>query len=127
MSQDIRYCVQVEAIATYLIEQSDPDLRRYVFAYTVIIRNEGTLPVQLMQRYWKITNSNGQIREVHGDGVVGEQPTLVPGDEFTYTSGAILETPAGTMEGFFDMTSSDGENFRAEIPIFSLINPSVLH
>ena len=127
MFQDPRYQIQVEAVAAYIAKHSDPAVNRYVFTYTVVIKNQGTLPAQLIERFWKITNSVGQVREVHGDGVVGEQPTLVPGDQFTYTSGAILETPAGTMEGYFNMISADGENFRAVIPLFPLINPSALH
>ncbi len=127
MYQDLRYQVNVVAQATYIDEQSNVAEGRFVFTYTVTIHNEGTLPAQLLHRYWKITDGEGAVREVHGDGVVGEQPTIVPGDTFTYTSGAVLETAVGTMEGHFDMLAADGESFQASIPLFSLSKPSALH
>lgn len=127
MYTDLRYHVRVDAQSTYVAEQSDPEERRFVFTYTVSIHNEGTLPAQLLHRYWKITDGDGLIREVHGDGVVGEQPTIVPGDVFSYTSGAVLETAVGTMEGYFEMLAADGETFRTAIPVFSLLKPSALH
>lgn len=127
MYQDLRYHISVEATATYIAEQSDPDASRYVFTYTVSIHNLGTLPAQLLHRYWKIIDGDGATREVHGDGVVGEQPTLVPGDTFTYTSGAVLATAVGTMEGAFEMLAADGEMFQTPIPVFSLLKPSALH
>jgi len=127
MYTDLRYQIRVEALSTFIAEQSDPAANRFVFTYTVSIHNEGTLPAQLLHRYWKITDGDGVIREVHGDGVVGEQPTIVPGDAFSYTSGAVLETEVGTMEGYFEMLAADGETFRATIPVFSLLKPSALH
>ncbi len=127
MYTDLRYLIRVDAHSTYIAEQSDPSEKRFVFTYTVSIHNEGTLPAQLLHRYWKITDGDGLVREVHGDGVVGEQPTIVPGDAFNYTSGAVLETAVGTMEGYFEMVSADGETFRAAIPVFSLLKPSALH
>ncbi len=127
MYRDLRYQVNVVAQATYIDEQSNVAEGRFVFTYTVTIHNEGTLPAQLLHRYWKITDGEGAVREVHGDGVVGEQPTIVPGDTFTYTSGAVLETAVGTMEGHFDMLAADGESFQASIPLFSLSKPSALH
>ena len=127
MYTDLRYHVRVDAQSTYVAEQSDPEEKRFVFTYTVSIHNEGTLPAQLLHRYWKITDGDGLIREVHGDGVVGEQPTIVPGDVFSYTSGAVLETAVGTMEGYFEMHAADGETFRTAIPVFSLLQPSALH
>ena len=127
MYRDLRYQVNVVAQATYIDEQSNVAEGRFVFTYTVTIHNEGTLPAQLLHRYWKITDGEGAVREVHGDGVVGEQPTIVPGDVFTYTSGAVLETAVGTMEGHFDMLAADGESFQASIPLFSLSKPSALH
>ena len=93
--QDLKYQVEVDAEANFIEGQSNPAEGRFVFTYTVKIANNGTLPAQLLHRYWKITDGEGAVREVHGDGVVGEQPTIVPGDEFTYTSGAILETAVG--------------------------------
>lgn len=127
MYPDLRYRVEVVAQATFIEAQSNPNEGRFVFTYTVTIQNEGTLPAQLLHRYWKITDGEGAVREVHGDGVVGEQPTIVPGDAFTYTSGAVLETAVGTMEGHFDMLAADGESFKAKIPLFSLSQPSALH
>jgi len=127
MYTDLRYQIRVEALSTFIAEQSDPAANRFVFTYTVSIHNDGTLPAQLLHRYWKITDGDGVIREVHGDGVVGEQPTIVPGDAFSYTSGAVLETEVGTMEGYFEMLAADGETFRATIPVFSLLKPSALH
>ncbi len=127
MYEDLRYRVRVDAESHYISEQSDPEQGRFVFTYTVSIHNDGSLPAQLMHRYWKITDGDGVIREVHGDGVVGEQPTIVPGDTFTYTSGAVLETEVGTMEGHFEMLAADGENFKAHIPLFSLLHPGALH
>ncbi|MEL0223946.1 MAG: Co2+/Mg2+ efflux protein ApaG [Gammaproteobacteria bacterium] len=125
--RDLRYQVDVNAQATYIESQSNPSDSRFVFTYTDTIANNGTMPAQLLHRYWKITDGEGGIREVHGDGVVGEQPTIVPGDEFTYTSGAILETAIATMEGYFEMVAADGELFKAKIPIFTLLNPRALH
>ena len=125
--EDLRYQIQVHGQANYLEAQSNPADDRFVFTYTVTISNHGTLPAQLLHRYWKITNGDGCIREVHGDGVVGEQPTIVPGDTFSYTSGAILETLIGTMEGYFEMASADGEIFRVSIPVFTLFTPGALH
>ena len=125
--RDLRYQVDVNAQATYIESQSNPSDSRFVFTYTVTIANNGTMPAQLLHRYWRITDGDGGIREVHGDGVVGEQPTIVPGDEFTYTSGAILETAIATMEGYFEMVAADGELFKAKIPIFTLLNPRALH
>ena len=126
MMQDLRYQVEVNAQATYIEAQSNPSdgpLCLYLYGIRLTIANNGTMPAQLLHRYWKITDGEGGVREVHGDGVVGEQPTIVPGDEFTYTSGAILETAIGTMEGYFEMVASDGELFKAKIPIFTLLNP----
>ncbi len=127
MYRDLRYQVNVVAQATILTSNPNVAEGRFVFTYTVTIHNEGTLPAQLLHRYWKITDGEGAVREVHGDGVVGEQPTIVPGDAFTYTSGAVLETAVGTMEGHFDMLAADGESFQASIPLFSLSKPSALH
>ncbi len=125
--EDLRYKVQACGQANYVEAQSSPADDRFVFTYTVTIANNGSLPAQLLHRYWKITNGDGGIREVHGDGVVGEQPTIVPGDTFSYTSGAILETMMGTMEGYFEMVSADGETFRVHIPVFTLSTPGALH
>jgi ApaG protein len=119
--------ILVEAKPYFITEQSVPEKDRYVFAYTITIRNEGTVPVQLLNRHWLITDSNGKIQEVRGDGVIGEQPYIKPGEMFCYTSGAILETPVGTMQGQYTMQPDEGDNFNAIIPQFTLSIPRTLH
>ncbi len=98
-----------------------------MFAYTITITNEGSIPAKLLQRHWLITDSNGKVQEVRGEGVIGEQPYLKPGEMFRYTSGAVLETPVGTMQGKYTMLSDDGDNFNAQIPPFTLSIPRTLH
>ncbi|EFE97647.1 Co2+/Mg2+ efflux protein ApaG [Serratia odorifera] len=120
-----RVCVQVQSV--YVESQSQPEDDRYVFAYTITIRNLGRFNVQLLGRYWLITNSNGRQTEVQGEGVVGEQPIIQPGSEFQYTSGAILETPLGTMEGHYEMVDHLGQSFRTAIPVFRLAIPTLIH
>jgi len=120
-----RVCVQVQS--AYIESQSTPDEDRYVFAYTITIRNLGRFNVQLLRRYWLITNSNARQIEVQGEGVVGEQPLILPGNEFHYTSGAILETPLGTMEGHYEMIAENGESFRVPIPVFRLAIPTLIN
>lgn len=120
-----RVCVQVQSI--YIASQSAPEDERYVFAYTITIRNLGRNPVQLISRYWLITNGNGRETEVKGEGVVGEQPHIAPGEEFQYTSGAILETPMGTMQGHYQMTDSEGEMLQVDIPVFRLAIAHHIH
>jgi len=120
-----RVCIQVQSV--YVESQSVPEQERYVFAYTITIRNLGRFPVQLVGRYWLITNANGQQTEVEGEGVVGEQPLILPGSEFQYTSGAVLETPLGTMEGHYEMLDQDGQPFRTPIPVFRLAIPTLIH
>jgi ApaG protein len=119
--------ILVEAKPYFITEQSAPEKDRYVFAYTITIRNEGTVPVQLLNRHWLITDSNGKIQEVRGDGVIGEQPYIKPGEMFCYTSGAVLETPVGTMQGQYTMKPDEGDNFNAIIPQFTLSIPRTLH
>lgn len=119
--------ILVEATPHFIEAQSSPEDSRYVFAYTITITNEGTIPAQLLNRHWLITDSNGKIQEVRGDGVIGEQPYLKPGEMFRYTSGAILETPVGTMQGQYTMRSDEGDNFSANIPQFTLSIPRTLH
>ena len=123
----IHYSIQVAARAFYLEQQSNPDQDRYVFAYTIVIQNQGTIPAKLLSRHWLITDSNGKIEEVRGEGVVGEQPYLRPGEGFQYTSGAILETSVGSMTGSYQMLADDGMQFEAEIPAFVLSIPRTLH
>lgn len=127
MSNDNQYRVEVDVEPNYLDHESDPDGDRYVFSYTVTIRNMGRVPVRLIGRHWIITDANGDEREVHGEGVVGEQPFLDPGKGFRYTSGAMLETPVGTMHGSYDMLTDDGVPFKAEIRPFTLARPNMLH
>lgn len=125
MSDTPRVCVHVQS--AYISSQSAPEENRYVFAYTITVRNLGRHAVQLLGRYWLITNGNGRETEVQGEGVVGEQPHIAPGSEFQYTSGAVLETPMGTMQGHYEMVDSEGEAFRVAIPVFRLAIPSHIH
>ena len=118
--------IRVDVETSYLDEQSDPRERRYVFAYTITIRNEGQVPARLLARHWVITDANGKVEEVHGDGVVGEQPYLKPGQGFRYSSGAVLETPVGAMQGTYQMLADDGAHFEAPIPAFRLAMPGIL-
>lgn len=118
--------IRVSVNPTYLDDQSDPDEPRFVWAYTVRINNESDAPVQLRTRYWRITDSRGQTDVVAGDGVVGEQPVIRPGEGFEYTSGAPLATPSGLMVGAYGMETTDGEVFDVDIPAFSLDSPHEL-
>ncbi len=115
--------ITVEVEPVYLNDQSDPDKGVYVWAYHVKIVNNGEQAVQLRSRYWKITDASGHIQEVQGEGVVGEQPFLPPGESYEYTSGAPLPTPSGIMGGKYHMESLDGSRFSIEIPTFSLDSP----
>ncbi len=115
--------IQVTVVPLYLDEQSDPDENRYVWAYQVSLENLGSETVQLLTRYWNITDANGKVLEVRGDGVIGEQPILSAGEHFEYTSGTPLSTPSGIMAGSYRMKTSDGESFDVEIPAFSLDSP----
>ncbi|MFC4238012.1 Co2+/Mg2+ efflux protein ApaG [Thalassospira xianhensis] len=119
VTRDIKVSVQ----PVFLDEQSDPDSHRYVWAYRVVIENQSPKTVQLLNRYWRITDSRGSTQEVRGSGVVGEQPVLASGESFNYTSGAPLATPSGFMVGTYEMTDMDGNRFDIEIPAFSLDSP----
>jgi ApaG protein len=119
--------IRVEVETSYIEEQSDPRDKRFVFSYTITIRNEGAVPARLMTRHWIITDANGNVKEMRGDGVVGEQPYLKPGQGFRYSSGAVIETPVGTMQGSYQMVADDGEHFDAPIAPFRLAIPGVLH
>jgi ApaG protein len=125
--QKNNYEIKIEVATKYVVEQSAPDINRYVFAYTITIENLGDLPARLLRRHWVITDANGKVQEVKGDGVVGEQPLLNPGETFRYSSGAVLETPVGTMQGSYHMEADNGTNFEAPIPPFTLSVPGVLH
>ena len=122
-----KYNVRVAAQSFYIEEQSVPEQGRYVFAYTITIRNEGAMPARLLSRHWIITDSNGKVEEVRGEGVVGEQPYLRPGEGFQYTSGAVIATPVGSMQGSYRMVADDGVAFEAPIPVFTLSTPRMLH
>jgi ApaG protein len=111
----------------YIEQQSDASANRYVFAYTITIQNNSAEQVQLLRRYWSITDANGKHSEVYGDGVIGEQPELPAGSSYSYTSGAVLETPVGTMQGHYEMRSQSGIDFNAEIPLFRLAVPRILN
>ena len=119
--------IQIAVETAYIEEQSVPEQNRYVFAYTITIRNTGIIAAKLMRRHWLITDSNNKIQEVKGEGVIGEQPYLLPGQSFTYTSGAILETPVGCMQGSYELIADDGVVFDTHIPVFRLSIPITLH
>ena len=127
MAKKIHYHITVAAQAFFLEEQSNPDRDRYVFAYTVRVQNQGNIAAKLLSRRWIITDANGKVEEVRGEGVVGEQPYLQPGEGFQYTSGAILETAVGSMKGSYQMLADDGVTFDADIPPFVLSIPRTLH
>lgn len=123
MSTAVTEGIRVSVSALYLPHQSAPDEDRFVFAYTVVIRNEGRDVAQLRTRHWVITDGRGRIEEVQGEGVIGEQPVLRPGEEYHYTSGCVLATPRGTMHGSYQMRRDDGSSFDAEISPFVLSKP----
>ncbi len=119
--------IEVTAKVQYLSDQSQPGGNRFAFAYHITIANHGSNPVQLISRHWIITDANEARQEVQGIGVVGQQPTILPGDAYRYTSGVVLDTEVGTMEGSYQMLGNDGEIFDAPIPPFLLAAPGVLH
>lgn len=127
MEEKSDYTLEIQIATQFLDEESEPDRERYVFAYTIRIRNLGRLPAQLLHRHWIITDGNGKVEEVRGEGVVGEQPRLEPGEQFEYTSGAVLETAVGSMQGSYAMIGDDGTRFEAPIPPFTLSVPRTLH
>jgi ApaG protein len=123
----VRYRFDISTRVEYLPDQSDPGEQRFAFAYTITIRNAGEATATLLRRHWLITDANGHEEIVDGDGVIGHQPTLAPGEVFEYTSGAVLRTPVGTMEGHYGMHAEDGTEFQAPIPVFGLRVPGVLN
>ena len=127
MAENGKYSIAVAVKTAYLAEQSDPSRNQYVFAYTITIANAGTVAAQLISRHWIITDAEHQVQEVKGEGVVGQQPLLRPGDSFEYTSGTHLATAVGTMRGTYQMMAEDGHAFDAAIPSFTLSVPRVLH
>lgn len=127
MSTGNPHNITVEVETSYIEGQSEPDSERYVFSYTITIRNEGGVPAQLVSRHWVITDANGHTQEVRGEGVVGEQPHLKPGEGFQYTSGTMIATPVGSMRGEYQMVAENGDQFDAVIPTFTLAIPRTLH
>lgn len=121
------HSIQVKAKPAYIPEQSDPEQNRYTFSYTITIHNTGDVAAQLMTRRWIITDANGEVQKVRGNGVVGDQPRLEPGEYYQYTSGSIIETPVGSMQGSYQMITDNGTRFDAEIPIFTLAVPGALN
>jgi ApaG protein len=119
--------IAIDVAAKYLVQESDPEKARYLFSYTITIKNAGSNSARLLSRYWKITGGDGHEQEVEGDGVVGLNPHLAPEQEFTYTSAAMLDTPVGMMQGHYMMVNDSGERFEVDIPPFSLAVPQALH
>ena len=119
--------IDVGVVTQYIEDQSSPEENRFVFSYTITIRNTGGLAAKLLTRHWIINDANGNVQEVHGEGVVGEQPYLRPDESFEYTSGTVIETPVGSMEGSYQMITDDGFAFDANIPVFTLSLPNALH
>lgn len=122
-SQPIEVAVEVQ----YLQQESAPDAERYVFAYTITISNLGSVPSQLLNRHWIITDGRGDVQEVEGPGVIGQQPWLGPGEQFTYSSGAVLKTPVGTMQGSYEFRTDSDERFDVPIEMFSLRVANMVH
>lgn len=122
-----RYCLEVEVEPAYLEDQSAPEEDRYAFTYTITIRNAGSVAMRLLGRHWVVTDANGNEREIRGEGVVGEQPYLQPGQDYRYTSGTVLETPVGAMHGSYRMRADDGAVFDATVEAFTLAVPRTLH
>ncbi len=127
MDEDRKYRIDIAVQVNYLAEQSSEEEERFVFAYTIKLKNTGDTAVQLLSRHWIITDSNNQVQEVRGKGVVGEQPVLKPGQSFEYSSGTVLATQVGTMAGSYRMVTDDGAEFDAPIPQFVLSIPRTLH
>lgn len=121
------HSIRIRVETAYLDGESTPSDQRYVFSYTVTIENQGNVAARLLARYWRITDGNGKVREIEGDGVVGEQPYLKPGQGFQYTSGTRLATSMGTMTGHYELIDDHGQRFEAPIPEFLLTVPRTLH
>lgn len=119
--------INVQVQTSYIAAQSVPQQQRFVYAYTITISNQGEIPAQLISRHWRISDANDNLQEVKGMGVVGEQPLIAPGKSYTYTSGVVLETETGIMEGSYQMRDDNGELFDAPIPAFALVPPHAIH
>ena len=116
------------SVETFYVEgQSEPEQDKYVFAYSITIKNHSLCSAKLLSRYWLITDANGKEVEVQGEGVVGETPTIAPGESYKYTSGAVLDTPVGTMQCHYTMRNEFGTEFEAPIEVFRLARPNILH
>lgn len=124
---DLGQNVDIDVKTAYLPDQSDPDAHRYVFSYQITITNHNPMPVQLLSRAWLITDGNQHVQEVQGEGVVGEQPVINPGESFSYTSGTVLATEVGTMQGHYSMITDDEQSFITPIEPFTLAQPNALH
>ena len=124
---DPRYQIDVSVTTRYLAAQSQPEQSRYAFSYTVTIVNNGELPAQLLSRHWIITDGDGRVQEVRGAGVIGQQPHIEPGASHTYSSGTVMTTQVGTMQGSYQMLAEDGKRFDATIAPFRLAGPGALH
>ncbi len=122
-----RHDIEIRVVSQFIPDQSNPDDAEFVFAYTITITNAGDETAQLISRYWRVIDANDEVIEVRGEGVVGEQPVLEPGESYRYTSGTVLKTAVGYMEGSYQMRTDAGEEFEAPIPAFSLSTPSSLH
>lgn len=121
------YSIKITVETNYLDQHSQPERSRFAFAYTISIENCSDVSAQLLSRHWVITDAKDSIQEVVGDGVVGEQPHIPPGEKYVYSSNAVLETHVGTMEGTYTMRAEDGTIFNVPIPVFSLTHPQSLH
>lgn len=119
--------IEVRVKTRHLPEHLPSDSSQFAFAYHISISNHGSDTVQLINRYWRITDANGKSSEVHGAGVVGKQPIIGPGETFEYTSGAVIDTPVGSMQGYYEMEHDDGERFRVPIEVFRLAVHNVIH
>ncbi|EJK99237.1 MULTISPECIES: Co2+/Mg2+ efflux protein ApaG [Pseudomonas] len=124
---DPRYQVDVSVTTRFLAEQSQPELNRFAFAYTITVRNNGSLPARLMSRHWVITDGDGHVEQVRGEGVVGQQPLIDAGKSHNYSSGTVMTTRVGTMQGTYQMLAEDGKRFDAIIKPFRLAVPGALH
>ncbi|WP_415900127.1 Co2+/Mg2+ efflux protein ApaG [Neptuniibacter sp. QD48_11] len=124
---DLGNNVNIDVETNYLAQQSDPDSKRFVFSYKITITNHNDMPVQLLNRHWLITDGNQHIQEVQGEGVVGEQPVIDPESSYSYTSGAVLATSVGSMQGHYEMSTDEGTQFKAPIAAFTLARPNALH
>jgi ApaG protein len=124
---DPRYQIDVSVVTRFLAEQSQPEQQRYAFAYTVTVRNNGQIPARLLSRHWVITDGDGKVEEVRGAGVIGQQPLIAAGESHTYSSGTVMATTVGNMQGSYQMQAEDGKQFEAVIAPFRLAVPGALH